>query len=141
CGRPGRPAYVDLHDNIPMKVPEISRRDWLLDVGAGFGSLALAQLLARDGALADSPRPDLNGGLHHRARVRRVVQLFMNGGMSQCDTFDHKPELEKRHGKKFDPGGGARVEAGTSTPGTGLKGPVAFQRSGGCGRVGSGGCP
>ena len=31
----------------------------------------------------------------------------MNGGASQMDTFDYKPELIKRHGQKFDPGGGS----------------------------------
>ena len=60
-------------------------------------------------ALADAARrADLNGGLHHRAKVKRVIQLFMNGGVSQMDTFDYKPELIKRHGQTFDPGGAGR---------------------------------
>src|SRR6266702_645418 len=42
---------------------------------------------------------------HFRPRARRVVQLFMSGAASQCDTFDYKPELIKQHGTKFDPGG------------------------------------
>src|SRR5271165_34703 len=97
-----------------------SRRDLLWRLGGGLGGIALAQLLGQEGLLAGPdrlalrPRPELNGGLHHRARVRRVIQLFMNGGVSQMDTFDYKPELERRHGRPFDPG--IQVEAPTSTP-------------------------
>ena len=78
------------------------------------------------------PRPSSTAGLHHRAKVRRVIQLFMNGGVSQMDTFDYKPELERRHGQPFDPG--SHVEAPTSTPGNLMKSPFAFRQHGECGR-------
>jgi hypothetical protein len=94
----------------------------------------VARLLAETGALADSPRPEFNGGLHHPAKARRVVQLFMNGGVSQADTFDYKPELEKRHGQPFDPGTGEKVEGVTSSPGHVMKSPFPFRRHGQCGR-------
>jgi hypothetical protein len=110
-----------------------TRRDALLRLGGGFGGLALAHLLATDAA-ADTPRPEFNGGLHHPAKVKRVIQLFMNGGASQMDTFDYKPELYKRNGQKFDPGGGAKVEAVTSVPGNVMKPPFAFKQHGQCGR-------
>jgi hypothetical protein len=110
-----------------------TRRDALLRLGGGFGGLALAHLLATD-AVADVPRPEFNGGLHYPAKVRRVIQLFMNGGASQMDTFDYKPELYKRNGQKFDPGGGAKVEAVTSVPGNVMKPPFAFKQYGRCGR-------
>jgi hypothetical protein len=109
----------------------LGRREFLMHVGGGLGGIALAQLLGRAGALADTvarPRADLNGGLHHRAKVKRIVQLFMNGGASQCDTFDYKPELIKRHGQTFDPG--ARVEAATSQPGKILKSPWEWKQYG-----------
>ena len=115
--------------------PALSRRQALWRLGGGLGGIALAQLLGEGGALAaPPPRPpaDLNGGLHHRARARRVIQLFMNGGASQMDLFDHKPELERRHGEKFDPG--EHVEAPTSVPGSLMKSPFAFRRHGQCGR-------
>jgi hypothetical protein len=113
-------------------MPTLSRRSFLHHTGGGFGALALAHLLAGD-LLADPPRPrpDLNGGLHHRAKARRVVQLFMNGGASQMDTFDYKPELEKRHGQKVDFGIKAAV---TSLPGAVMKSPFPFKRHGQCGR-------
>src|SRR5579883_2740639 len=112
----------------------VSRRVLLLRLGGGLGGIALAHLLGQDGLLADTQasRKDLNGGLHYRAKVKRVIQLFMNGGASQCDTFDYKPELIKRHGQKFDPG--EKFEAVTSTPGNVLKSPFAFKKHGQCGR-------
>src|SRR5689334_13385278 len=66
----------------------MSRRDLLWRLGGGLGGIALTHLLGHDGLLAGAPAPrkDLNGGLHHRAKVKRVIQLFMNGGASQCDT-------------------------------------------------------
>jgi hypothetical protein len=111
------------------------RRDFLGSFAGGLGGIALAQLLGRDSVLADGmpkPRPEFNGGLHHRAKVKRVIQLFMNGGASQMDLFDYKPELYKRHGQKFDPG--AHVEAATSAPGNVLKPPFEFKQHGQSGR-------
>ncbi len=108
----------------------LHRRNFLSSTGYGFGSLALAHLLGSDGSAA----PELNGGIHHKAKARRVIQLFMNGGVSQMDTFDYKPELEKRHGQKFDPGSGVKVEAVTSVPGNVMKSPFAFQQHGATGR-------
>ena len=110
-----------------------SRRDFLWRTGGGLGGVALAWLLGEEGALADlpKPRPDLNGGLHHRAKARRVVQLFMNGGVSQVDTFDHKPELTKRHGQSVDFGIQAAV---TSKPGAVMKCPFPFKQHGQSGR-------
>lgn len=110
----------------------ISRRDLLWRLGGGLGGIALADLLGRQGLLADAPTADLNGGVHHRARARRVIQLFMNGGASQVDTFDYKPTLDRLHGQPFDPG--EHVEAVTSTPGQLMKCPFRFRRHGQSGR-------
>src|SRR5690242_20954984 len=111
-----------------------TRRDFLWRFGGGLGGVALAQLLAEAGELdgAPRPRPEFNGGLHHPAKVRRIVQLFMNGGVSQMDTFDYKPELARRDGQKFDPGG--HVEAPTSTPGNLMRSPFEFKQHGASGR-------
>jgi hypothetical protein len=115
----------------------MNRRLFLWQFGGGLGGIALADLLGRQGLLADglaAARPGLNGGLHHRARARRVIQLFMNGGASQVDTFDYKPALERYHGRAFDPGNGQHVEAVTSTPGNVLRSPFRFRRHGQSGR-------
>jgi hypothetical protein len=85
----------------PVSLP-ISRRDLLKNVGCGFGYLALAGLAA-DQAAAESgtrpadplaPRPP-----HFAPRAKRVIFLFMQGGVSQVDSFDYKPALEKADGK------------------------------------------
>src|SRR6186997_1920880 len=111
-----------------------SRRNFLGSIGGGFAGLALAHLLGRDARGADlpAPKPEFNGGLHHRAKVKRVIQLFMNGGASQCDLFDYKPELIKRSGQKFDPG--EKVEAATSVPGNMMKSPYDWKQPGQSGR-------
>src|SRR5437764_8926975 len=116
----------------------LPRREFLWRFGGGLGGIALAHLLGRHDLLGDTvppkPRPEFNGGLHHRAKVKRIVQLFMNGGVSQMDTFDYKPELIKRHGQKFDPGTGDKIEAATSVPGNLMKSPFEFQQHGQSGR-------
>src|SRR5947207_10085305 len=87
----------------PLNITSLPRREFLWRFGGGLGGIALAQMLGRQDLLADTARPaprvEFNGGLHHRAKVKRIVQLFMNGGASQMDTFDYKPELIKRHGE------------------------------------------
>jgi hypothetical protein len=119
-------------------IGSFSRREFLWHLGGGLGGIALAELLGREGLLAgtgpDRPHDnaELNGGLHHRAKVRRVIQLFMNGGVSQMDTFDYKPELNRRHGQPFDPG--THVEAPTSKPGNLMKSPFVFRQHGESGR-------
>src|SRR5262245_40938905 len=115
--------------------PTPDRRSFLWQSGGGLGGVALACLLGHDDLLADAPaarRADLNGGRHHRARAQRVVQLFMSGAASQVDTFDYKPELLKRHGKKFDPGG--KVELFQSSPGECMKSPWEWHQHGQCGK-------
>lgn len=115
------------HDSAGVR----SRRRALWDLGGGLGGIALAHLLCSEGfcdAAPVSSRPD---GLHHQPRARRVIQLFMNGGVSQMDTFDYKPELEERHGEQVDFGLQA---AATSVPGAVMKSPFAFRRHGESGR-------
>jgi hypothetical protein len=116
----------------------LSRREILWRFGGGLGGVAMAHLLGDHGLLADpapSTRPDFNGGLHHRAKAKRVIQLFMNGGVSQMDTFLHRPKLKELHGRPFDPGNGAKVESVTgSAAGFPLMAsPFEFKQHGQCG--------
>ena len=85
--------------DLPGTLP--SRREVLRRAGAGFGSMALAALLADEASAAAptpanplSPRPP-----HFAGRAKRVIFLFMPGGPSQVDTFDPKPRLTRDHGK------------------------------------------
>jgi len=109
----------------------INRRNALWQLGGGLGGIALAQLLGNESLAADAPTANLNGGLHHPAKVRRIVQLFMNGGVSQMDTFDYKPQLQARHGEKVDFG---LTAAATSVPGAVMKSPFEFKQYGQSGR-------
>src|SRR6476659_3667400 len=98
-----------------MRVPTISRREMLAACGGGFGGLALSALLAEEPLrIAESSVSAAHPAFHHPPKARRVLQLFMNGGASQMDTFDYKPELIKRHGEKVDFG---IKSAATSEPG------------------------
>jgi hypothetical protein len=122
-----------------MDSTELDRRHFLWRAANGFGAVALAHLMGGDALLADTstgrsvkPRPEFNGGLHHPAKAKRVVQLFMSGAASQCDTFDYKPALIKRNGQKFDPG--SKVELFQSQPGAVMASPWKWQQYGQCGR-------
>ena len=77
---------------------EISRRDMLLQTGAGFGALALAGLLG-DEAIAGIPSPLSAKKPPLPAKAKSVIFLFMEGGPSHLDTFDPKPALKKLAGK------------------------------------------
>ena len=117
----------------------IERREFLWQAGGGFGAVALAHLMGGESLLADTltgkthePRPEFNGGLHHLAKAKRVVHLFMSGAASQCDTFDYKPALIKKNGQKFDPGG--KVELFQSEPGAVMASPWKWRQYGQCGR-------
>src|ERR1051326_5588590 len=111
-----------------MPLPLQDRRNFLWQAGGGLGGIALSYLLGREQLLAGVP----TRGLHHRDRAKRVVQLFMSGAASQVDTFDFKPELIKRHGQKFDPGG--KVELFQSVPGACMKSPWTWKQHGRCGK-------
>lgn len=114
-------------NRIPVQPP--GRRRFLEQWGGGLGSIALAHMLGRE---SDAARPDLDGGLHHRAKAKRAVQLFMSGAASQCDMYDYKPLLIQRNGEKFDPGG--KVELFQSDPGPVMRSPWDWRQHGESGK-------
>jgi hypothetical protein len=67
----------------------VSRRRMLRSAACGFGALALAGLTSTNGQA---------GMLHFPAQAKRVIFLFMHGGVSQMDSFDRKPVLNEQHG-------------------------------------------
>jgi len=75
-----------------MLEPMSNRRDFLQRSGMGMGALGLASVLQAESKPAGN-------GLHFPARAEHVIHIFLNGGMSQVDTFDPKPELTKRGGQ------------------------------------------
>jgi hypothetical protein len=117
-----------------MNAPHpILRRDFLSTLSGGFAGVAFADILARE-ALGDTPlsQPELNGGLHHRPKVKRVIQLFMNGGVSPMDTWDYKPTLTKLHGQKV--GSELTGQGFTGTPHPFMKSPFEFKQHGQSGK-------
>jgi hypothetical protein len=89
-----------------LETAPASRRDFLRRAGAGFGTIALASLLADDGLLAAegestalnplAPKPS-----HYPAKARRAIFLFMSGGPSHLETLDPKPDLQRLHGQRL----------------------------------------
>ncbi|MEX2168361.1 MAG: DUF1501 domain-containing protein [Pirellulales bacterium] len=83
------------------------RRQFLWELGAGFGGLALASLLDGDGffsapAQAAATRAQQILSPHLPVKAKSCIFLFMFGGPSQVDLFDYKPELQKRDGQSID---------------------------------------
>src|ERR671935_292963 len=113
----------------------VTRREALCRMGGGFGMLAFASLVneslvraagvvgpgdsAQDGVL-DARKLD------HPARAKHVIFLFMNGGLSQVDSFDPKPMLDKYHGQPL-PGGAIATERKT---GALMRSPFTFKKYG-----------
>lgn len=97
---------------------EFSRRRFLFEAGGGLGGLALGQMMAAD----HQPRP------HFAPRAKAVISLFMMGGVSQVDTFDRKPMLEKYAGQPLSGKGDVVVRQGH--PGPLMPSPFTFQRYG-----------
>lgn len=82
-------------------MPSIPRRDFLSWSTHGLTATALMHLLANSESLSAAPVPGEAGDPppHLGAKCRRVIHLFLSGGLSHLDSFDYKPALEKYHGK------------------------------------------
>src|SRR5215203_3796459 len=94
-----------------------TRRSFLTRTGSGCGLLALTSLLDQEGLLAANPVGSGQSAVgsqksnaanplaphkgHLPSNVKSVIWLFMNGGPSQVDTWDYKPELAKRTGEEL----------------------------------------
>ena len=112
----------------------VSRRSMLARCGGGAGLLGLASLLADEGLAASGADPLAARGGHFVGRAKAVIWLFINGGPSQVDTWDYKPELGRRHGQKvkdFDKTTGFFP----GSVGGLLKSPFEFRRHGECGKA------
>ncbi len=70
-----------------------TRRNFCNQMASGLGTIALASLLDQDRGHADRP--------HNLARAKRCIHIFSPGGVSQVDTFDYKPALERLDGKRL----------------------------------------
>src|SRR5215472_9329342 len=76
----------------------ITRRRFLTHTSAGLGGVAVASLL--DPKLFAGPAEGVKPP-HFAPKARRVIYLFMSGGPSHIDLFDHKPLLREHHGTEL----------------------------------------
>ncbi len=91
----------------------MNRRKFLLEAGGGMGALALTSLEA---------------ATHHAPKAKRVISLFMSGGVSHMDTFDPKPALARYAGQPLSGKGDVVVRQGH--PGPLMPSPFSFRRHG-----------
>ena len=95
--------------NPESQPPALSRRQALQSAGIGFGGLALAGLLGRNAPAkaadaVDPLKPLAPKAPHFPAKAKRIIFLFMQGCISQMDTWEYKPKLQENDGK-IGPGG------------------------------------
>ena len=120
-----------MHDPAPHI---FSRRDWLKRAGCGAGYLGLIAAMAQEGLLrpakAEAPLDPLAARPpHFPAKAKSVIWIFVNGGHSQVDTWDYKPELVKQDGKPL-PGFDKTTGFFVNQVGPLMKSPFAWKQYG-----------
>jgi len=127
-----QPLTISANDALEY----VSRRELLGRAGMGFGMIGLAAMLADEGLLGTAagaaPRsinPMKAKQSHFHSQAKSVIWLFMNGGPSQVDTWDYKPELAKRDGKELK-GFDKNTGFFTNNVGPVMKSPFKFRRHG-----------
>src|SRR5262245_54019489 len=106
---------MEFSSSLAMRETLVSRRNALAQAGGSAGLFALASLLADEGLLSSAAAADATGSAsdprlnplaakksHFPAKAKNVIWLFMNGGPSHVDTWQYKPELEKRDGHELE---------------------------------------
>jgi hypothetical protein len=122
----------------PKSCTRIDRRSFFDHVGGGIYGAALGSILSQD-VYGDEERADSRRIYDLRPqtaqiqpRAKSVIHLFMNGGPSQMDMFDPKPELQKNHGKSYFEKIAGEVES-PGAAGALMRSPFRFARHGDCG--------
>lgn len=105
-----------------------NRRHWMRTCGMGFGGLALADLLSQSGVAVGAGGSGFQGAMppHFPGKAKHIIHVFLNGGVSQVDTFDPKPELTRRAGQML-PFQNLQTERKT---GVALPSPFTFEHHG-----------
>ncbi len=131
------PALNLLTAALPAPRRILTRRQALWEIGGGLGGVALAALLGSEGLVRGDELTQPKNPLASRppqfaAKAKRVIQIFCPGGLSHVDTWDYRPELQRRAGKPFDPGG--KLQFFGSKPGNCQPSYWTFRQHGQCGR-------
>jgi len=105
-----------------------NRRHWMRTCGMGFGGLALADLLSQSDIAVGAGAGGFQGAMppHFPGKAKHIIHVFLNGGVSQVDTFDPKPELTRRAGQML-PFQNLQTERKT---GVALPSPFTFEQHG-----------
>ena len=109
----------------------LPRRHFLSAGAGGLGAVALTWMLNRDAARASIPAIAATGSTlvpHFAPKAKRIILIFCCGGVSHLDTFDHKPELARLHGKSLE-GKGENLGF-FGQPGKVMKSPYEFRQHG-----------
>ena len=109
----------------------MNRREFLDQMNRGLGSIALLTLLDGEGLLKGQENPP-KPRTHFAPKARRVIQIFLPGACSQLDTFDYKPELQKRDGQPLP--GEEKFVSFQGENGNLMKSPWAFRQRGQSGK-------
>ena len=109
----------------------MTRREMLQKSSTGFGALALAGLLGEEAKAVSPENPLAQRAPHFPAKAKRIIFLFMHGGVSQVDTFDYRPALQRDTGKPY-PGKKPRIVS--SATGNLIASPYSFKQYGQCGQ-------
>jgi hypothetical protein len=126
------------YDDMPLDTERLfSRREFLGSMGTGLGTIALAWLLAQDSAAGQSGAHRVENPVaprkpHYPPKAKRVVQIFCPGAASQIDLWEHKPELQKRHGQPMP--GLTGVSSFQGGNGNLMRSPWEWKRYGQCGK-------
>jgi hypothetical protein len=123
--------------DVPLFDPGLSRRAFGLRVStllpaAALGSLQMGLPVAQGAEPAPGANPLAPRLAPRPPRARAVIQLFMNGGPSQMDLFDPKPELDAHHGEAYFPKIAGEVE-NVKDAGALMRSPFRFAQYGDCG--------
>jgi hypothetical protein len=105
----------------------LSRRSVLRRATLGFGSLAMLDLLSRKSQAETSTFGAK--AAHFPARAKRVIYIFLDGGLSQVDSFDYKPRLQQDDGKPL-PASIAKPKFAFAPTGALLRSPFEFKQYG-----------
>ena len=81
-----------------------TKREFLTNFGWGIGGLSLASMFGINPLTSEAASPLAAKPPHFPVKAKAVIQLFASGAPSHVDTFDYKPELQKRDGQKGDYG-------------------------------------
>ncbi len=117
---------------------DMTRRAWLKSSACGFGSMAMTGLLGNTSQAGLNPLTSLT--THHQPRAKRVIFLFMQGGVSHVDSFDYKPLLAENDGKALSFEDGRMIANSGQKKGSPhrvMKPLWKFAQHGECGRWGS----